>query len=146
MHQLIIRRKSGIDAGKRSFLGNTITTWPVIGPNEARHCTVAFFELDPGNTANAYHYHETNEEVFYILQGTGVVQSVDGDLPVGSGDVIFCPATPEGAHLLKNTAECEKLVYLNVSTNLIPDIMYTPDSGGGVLFTKRGNHPFSSEP
>ncbi len=65
--------------------------------------------------------------------------------PVISGDVIICPATPEGAHLLKNTSETEVLVYLNVSTNLLPDIMHLPDSGEGIVFTREGSFPLKRE-
>jgi uncharacterized cupin superfamily protein len=64
---------------------------------------------------------------------------------VRAGDVIFCPATPEGAHLLKNTSETEVLVYLNVSTNLLPDIMHLPDSGEGIVFTREGSFPLKRE-
>ena len=52
-----------------------------------------YYELDPGETfAFGYHYHEGQEELFYVLSGTATFETEDGDVEVGAGEVVrFAP-------------------------------------------------------
>ncbi len=88
----------------------------------------------PGKRAFPFHNHRVNEELFFILKGTGEVRIGEAVYPTRSGDFIACPAGgKETAHQIINTGDTE-LKYLAVSTQLSPEIAEYPDSGKfGVL-------------
>lgn len=90
--------------------------------------------VPPGKRAFPFHNHQVNEEMFFILQGTGEARIGAQTYPVREGDVIACPAGgKEAAHQITNTGT-EELRYLAVSTKLTPEICEYPDSGKfGVL-------------
>ena len=85
--------------------------------------------LLPGKRAFPFHSHRVNEEMFFVLEGTGEVRIGEETFAVKSGDVIACPpGGPETAHQLCNTSETEKMKYLAVSTTMSPEIAEYPDS------------------
>lgn len=90
--------------------------------------------VPPGKRAFPFHNHHINEEMFFVLQGTGEVKIGESIYPIRSGDVIACPAGgKEAAHQITNTG-ADELRYLAVSTKLSPEICEYPDSGKfGVL-------------
>ena len=90
--------------------------------------------VPPGKRAFPFHNHRVNEEMFFVLQGTGEVRIGGSTYPIRSGDVIACPAGgTEAAHQIVNTGP-DELRYLAVSTKLSPEIAEYPDSGKfGVL-------------
>lgn len=90
--------------------------------------------VPPGKRAFPFHNHHINEEMFFVLQGTGEVKIGESTYPIRSGDVIACPAGgKEAAHQITNTG-ADELRYLAVSTKLSPEICEYPDSGKfGVL-------------
>ncbi len=90
--------------------------------------------VPPGKRAFPFHNHRVNEEMFYVLQGTGQIRIGLNTYPIRPGDVIACPAGgKETAHQIINTG-AEELRYLAVSTRLSPEIAEYPDSGKfGVL-------------
>lgn len=82
-----------------------------------------------GKRAFPFHNHRVNEEMFFILEGTGEVRIGDAVYPIRSGDVIACPpGGKETAHQIINTGT-QELKYLAVSTKLSPEIAEYPDSG-----------------
>lgn len=91
-------------------------------------CTAAIYELPPGKANYPYHYHMGSEEIFYIISGCGAMETPEGERPVGAGDVIICPAGPQGAHRLVNTSP-ETLVYLDCDTVSSPEVVFYPRSG-----------------
>lgn len=90
--------------------------------------------VPPGRRAFPFHSHRVNEEMFFVLEGTGELRFGAEVFPVRKGDVIACPPSgPEAAHQIINTGEGE-LRYLAVSTKLSPEIADYPDSSKfGVL-------------
>ena len=85
--------------------------------------------VPPGKRAFPFHNHRVNEEMFFILEGTGEVRIGDAVHPIRAGDVIACPpGGKQTAHQIVNTGTAE-LRYLAVSTRLSPDIAEYPDSG-----------------
>lgn len=90
--------------------------------------------VPPGKRAFPLHNHHVNEEMFFILQGSGEVRIGETSYPIRSGDLIACPAGgKETAHQIVNTGT-DELRYLAVSTKLSPEIAEYPDSGKfGVL-------------
>ena len=84
--------------------------------------------LAPGKCAFPFHSHRVNEEMFFILGGSGEIRIGSERHPVCTGDIIACPAGgQESAHQLINTGTAE-LRYLAVSTQLSPEICEYPDS------------------
>ena len=83
----------------------------------------------PGRRAFPFHNHHANEEMFFVLEGSGMLRFGAQELPVRKGDFICCPpGGPDVAHQLINTGTGE-LKYLAVSTMIDTDIFQYPDSG-----------------
>lgn len=61
---------------------------------------VAENTLDIG-TEIGYHVHESDDELFVILEGEGLYRENDTEVRVGAGDMLFL--TRQNAHGLKNT-------------------------------------------
>jgi uncharacterized cupin superfamily protein len=83
----------------------------------------------PGRRAFPFHSHHANEEMFFILEGAGMLRFGKNEFPVRRGDFIACP--PGGAdvaHQLVNSGAAE-LVYVAVSTRIDTDVFSYPDSG-----------------
>jgi mannose-6-phosphate isomerase-like protein (cupin superfamily) len=59
-------------------------------PNPTRVAMAAVNTIRPGYSLG-YHAHETNEEVFFILEGQGIYLDNDGqEYPVTKGDFTIC--------------------------------------------------------
>jgi mannose-6-phosphate isomerase-like protein (cupin superfamily) len=50
------------------------------------------------------HYHPKTEEIYYVLEGRGLMQVGDDAEAVGPGDAIAIP--PKVVHRITNTGEC----------------------------------------
>lgn len=83
--------------------------------------------VPPGKKAWPYHAHYVNEEMFFILAGTGLLRLGEREYLLSSGDLISIPPGPEFAHQIVNNGE-EDLTYLAISTMEEPDIVLFPDS------------------
>lgn len=90
--------------------------------------------LPPGKRAFPFHSHRVNEEMFFVLEGSGEIRIGEARHALRAGDIVACPpGGPETAHQIINTGDTE-LRYLAVSTKLSPEIAEYPDSGKyGVL-------------
>lgn len=128
MKELAVKNLNSIEAQTINNGGNQFTIKPVVGRADATKCSVNFIEVEPGNQAFGYHYHEMNEEVFYIISGTGIVRTINGDITVKAGDVITFPTGKEGSHVIRNGSETEKLVYLDFDAISLPEIVHLPDT------------------
>ena len=95
---------------------------------DAKNTLVSIYEIPPGKAAYPYHYHHKNEETFYILSGEGILKTPEGEKKVTSGDLLFFPTGPEGAHKLTNCSETENLVYLDFDVVHDIDVTIYPDS------------------
>ena len=85
--------------------------------------------VPPGKRAFPFHSHRAQEEMFFILEGTGEVRIGTERFPIRGGDIIACPTGgPETAHQIMNTGKTE-LRYLAVSTRTAAEICEYPDSG-----------------
>ena len=107
------------------FAARTGYIGPRIGAQKLGYNITA---VPPGKRAFPFHNHRANEEMFFVLQGTGEVRIGESIYPIRSGDVIACPAGGrETAHQIINTG-ADELRYLAVSTKLYPEIAEYPDS------------------
>lgn len=86
--------------------------------------------VPPGKAAYPFHNHHGNEELFFILEGTGLLRFGNETWPLRAGDVIACPAGgQEKAHQIFNDSDTGTLRYLAISTQQSPDLFEYPDSG-----------------
>jgi uncharacterized cupin superfamily protein len=99
------------------------------GPLGARSIGANVTRVPPGKAAFPIHHHHANEEHFFVLSGHGTLRVGSQLYPVKPRDYIVHPAGgPEVAHQLVNTGE-EDLVYLAISTLVLPEVVGYPDSG-----------------
>lgn len=91
-------------------------------------CYVAIYEIPPQKANYPYHYHLKSEEVFYIISGSGILETPKGNKPISAGDIIVCPPSQEGAHRIINSSHNEMLIYLDCDTVNYPDLAYYPNS------------------
>lgn len=74
-----------------------ITSYLLASPrtSAAEHLTTSVVEIKPGGSQRI-HSH-VPEQIYYILEGTGLMAVGDEKAPVGPGDCIFIPSeTPHG--------------------------------------------------
>ena len=127
MKELAVKNYKTAEGQKISQGGNEFTVKPIVEQTDVDQCRVNFVEVEPGNFAYGYHYHETDEEVFYIISGTK------------AGDAITFPTGPEGAHVIRNGSDTEKLVYIDFDTNNLPEIVHLPDTNQVMAYGKFSN-------
>lgn len=95
--------------------------------------------VPPGKRAFPFHNHHANEEMFFILEGTGEVRIGSERHPVRKGDFIaHPPGGPETAHQIVNTGT-DEMRYLAVSTMKIPEAVEYPDSGKTAAISRQPN-------
>ena len=108
----------------------------IVGKEDSDHFNVSVYEVPPGQSAVPYHYHLRNEEVFYILSGTGLLKSPEGERAVSAGDFLYFPNNEAGAHKITNTSETEPLVYADFDITHDPEVAFYPDSKKVGIFGK----------
>ena len=98
-------------------------------PLGARQIGANLTRVPPGKAAFPFHHHHGNEEHFFILSGTGVLRLGARRYEVKPQDyIVNLPGGPESAHQLINTGAVD-LVYLAISTSIVPEVVGYPDSG-----------------
>ncbi|HZP66136.1 MAG TPA: cupin domain-containing protein [Rudaea sp.] len=113
-------------AAAERFDGRMGEVAPRIGARKLGYNITA---VPPGKRSVPFHSHRVNEEMFFVLEGSGELRIGAKTYPVREGDFIACPpGGPETAHQLINTGSVE-LKYLAVSTMIYPEICEYPDSG-----------------
>lgn len=86
----------------------------------------AFIEiLPPGSRSSFRHWHETEDEMVYILSGE-VVLIEDSETPLRAGDCAAWPAGHPVGHCLENRSAAEAR-YLVIGTRNVKDIIHYPD-------------------
>src|SRR3954462_8025267 len=95
----------------------------------ARELGYSYDVVPPGKRSCPFHSHRGEEEMFFIVRGTGLLRYGDETRPIRAGDVICCPTGgPETAHQIVNDSSAE-LAYLSVSTMMPAEVCEYPDSG-----------------
>jgi uncharacterized cupin superfamily protein len=90
-----------------------------------------------GKRAFPLHNHHANEEMFFVLQGTGELRIGEERHPIRKGDFIASPpGGPALAHQIINTGS-EELRYLAVSTMIMPETVEYPDSGKIATYSRQ---------
>jgi uncharacterized cupin superfamily protein len=130
MKDLIIKNVADIEGQVREREGNTFIVKPVVAGEDVDTCSAAFVEIPVGCHAFGYHFHDTSEEIFYVVSGTGVLRSFYGEKDVKAGDMLCFPTGEKGAHVLRNSSETEPLVFIDFDVKAHKfDIVTSPDTG-----------------
>jgi uncharacterized cupin superfamily protein len=102
---------------------------PIASVIGAKQLGYSLLVVPPGKRAYPFHCHHVNEEMFFILEGRGVLRVGDIEHPIRKGDVIAAPAGGrDTAHQIINTSASEDLRYLAISTMIPADVVEYPDS------------------
>ncbi|MFZ6861626.1 cupin domain-containing protein [Undibacterium sp. Ji67W] len=84
--------------------------------------------VPPGKSSCPFHSHRAEEEMFFIVKGSGTLRYGDETRKISEGDVICCPTGgPETAHQIVNDSDTD-LAYLSVSTMMPAEVCEYPDS------------------
>lgn len=141
MKEIIVKNYKDAKAVVQSQNGNAFSVKTII--EDTDKCCANFVEVEPGNYAYGYHYHEENEEVFYIISGEASVKTEQGEIFLKSGDAICFPANIKGSHVISNSSKTEKLIYLDFGTTNKPDVVHFTGTNAGMLVAKSGVYNFS---
>ncbi len=82
----------------------------------SKNLTITWVEGGPGSE-QAAHAHPSNEQVFVIVRGRGIMKVGDEEEEVGPGTMVFLP--PATWHAIRNTGE-EPLVYVSATSPPFP--------------------------
>jgi uncharacterized cupin superfamily protein len=97
--------------------------------------------VPPGKAAFPIHHHRANEEHFFILSGAGTLRLGTETFPVRQHDyIVNLPGEAADAHQLVNTGTGD-LVYLAISTQVLPEVVGYPDSGKTGVRVREGQAP-----
>lgn len=143
MNEIIIKNYKEMATDVNSKGENSFGVKTVIPDECLDKCYVNFVEVEPGNFAYGYHYHEENEEVFYIISGNASVKTETGEKLLKAGDVICFPANKNGSHIIANASKTEKLVYIDFGTANRPDIVHFTGANAGMVVSKSGIYNFT---
>ena len=81
-------------------------TAPELGRRSgAARTGLSVYELPPGQAVSPYHYEEPEEEWLLVVSGTPTLRHPDGEEQLEPWDLVFFPAGPAGAHLVRNNSE-----------------------------------------
>lgn len=140
MQKIVVKNCETAAGSVQGSGDNEFTVKPVI--DDLAKCSANFVEVAPQKTAYGYHYHEENEEVFYIIRGEASVKTPDGDIRLKQGDAIAFPANVNGSHVISNPSKTETLLYLDFGTANKPDIVHFTGTENGLIVTRDGVKPF----
>jgi uncharacterized cupin superfamily protein len=109
-----------------SFESRSARIGPLLG---AKDLGYSYDVVPPGKRSCPFHSHRGEEEMFFIVRGTGMLRYGNETRKIRAGDVICCPTGgPETAHQIINDSDAE-LAYLSVSTMMPVEVCEYPDSG-----------------
>jgi uncharacterized cupin superfamily protein len=101
------------------------------------------YDLPPGQSICPYHY-EYDEEWLFVLAGTPLVRTPEGEERLDPGDVVCFVPGPEGAHKVTNDGgeDAGTVRVLMLSTITDPAIAFYPDSDKVGVFNGRSGDEF----
>ena len=84
--------------------------------------------IPPGKKSYPFHNHHVSEEMFLILEGTGLLRFGENKYPLKKNDIVACPTGDRSvAHQIINDSNTD-LKYLALGTKKPYDICEYPDS------------------
>lgn len=107
------------------FETHAVRIGPLVG---AKDLGYSYDVVPPGKASCPFHSHRGEEEMFFIIEGTGTLRYGDERRKIRAGDVICCPTGgADTAHQIVNDSDAE-LRYLSISTQRDPEVCEYPDS------------------
>lgn len=88
---------------------------------------LSVYELPPGQAISPYHYEDPDEEWLLVISGTPTLRHPGGEEQLEPWDIVFFPAGPDGAHLVRNNSESAARVAMFSSASAAGAVVY-PDS------------------
>lgn len=141
MKEIIVKNYRDIPVQIQTQGNNQFSVKPVI--EDIARCSANFVEVEPGKYAYGYHYHEENEEVFYIISGEAMVKTERGDIHLNTRDIICFPADISGSYVISNPSKTEKLFYLDFGTAHRPAVVHFTGTTAGMVIVREGIYNFS---
>ncbi|MEI6737308.1 MAG: cupin domain-containing protein [Pseudomonadota bacterium] len=84
--------------------------------------------VPPGKRSCPFHSHRAEEEMFFIVKGSGTLRYGDETRKIRAGDFISCPTGgAETAHQIINDSAAD-IAYISVSTMMPAEVCEYPDS------------------
>jgi uncharacterized cupin superfamily protein len=93
----------------------------------ATHTGLSIYELPPGQAISPYHYENPAEEWLVVISGTPTLRHPDGEDQLEPWDLVFFPAGPAGAHLVRNNTESTARVAMFSSAGAAVGAVVYPD-------------------
>jgi uncharacterized cupin superfamily protein len=107
------------------FECNAVRIGPSLG---AKDLGYSYDVVPPGKRSCPFHSHSGEEEMFFIVKGTGTLRYGAETRKIRAGDFICCPTGgPETAHQIINDSDAD-LAYISVSTMRDAEVCEYPDS------------------
>ena len=120
-----------------TFESRSARIGPLLG---AKALGYSYDVVPPGKRSCPFHSHRSEEEMFFIVRGTGILRYGSETRTIRAGDVICCPTGgPETAHQIVNDSD-EELAYLSISTKAPVEICEYPDSNKVGLYAEGLRH------
>ena len=95
----------------------------------AKELGYSYDVLPPGKTGCPFHSHHAEEEMFFIVSGSGLLRYGNETRKIRAGDFICCPTGgADTAHQIVNDSS-EPLAFVSVSTMMPAEVCEYPDSG-----------------
>jgi len=109
-----------------TFASDAVRVGPLVG---AKDLGYSYDVVPPGKRSCPFHSHRAEEEMFFIVRGSGTLRYGNETRKIRAGDFICCPTGgPETAHQIVNDGT-EELAYISVSTMMPAEVCEYPDSG-----------------
>lgn len=117
------------------FACDAVRIGPLLG---ARDLGFSYDVVPPGKRSCPFHNHHGEEEMFFIVNGSGTLRYGEETRAVRAGDFICCPTGgSETAHQIVNDSDAP-LAYISVSTMRDAEVCEYPDSRKIGSFGKGG--------
>ncbi|MEL6232900.1 MAG: cupin domain-containing protein [Pseudomonadota bacterium] len=115
---VLTRDRKGVFEAKLALIGKALGT---------KQIGINLTMVPPQSKAFPRHYHYVNDELFLVLEGTGVLHYGEEDTPLKPMDVIYIEAGTGTPFQIENNSDAE-LRYLALSGMVESDLFVYPDS------------------
>ncbi len=107
------------------FASDSVRIGPLLG---AKDLGYSYDVVPPGKSSCPFHSHRGEEEMFFVVRGSGTLRYGDETRKIRAGDIVCCPTGgPDTAHQIVNDSDAE-LAYLSISTMMPVEVCEYPDS------------------
>lgn len=107
------------------FASDSVRIGPLLG---AKDLGYSYDVVPPGKSSCPFHSHRGEEEMFFVVCGSGTLRYGDETRKIRAGDIVCCPTGgPDTAHQIVNDSDAE-LAYLSISTMMPVEVCEYPDS------------------